>query len=86
MKILPTESFKRDYQKLSKEVKTRVEKTLQLLIADLSHPSLKAKKIKSREDIWEVRVTKDRRLTFQIAHDIYILRRIGKHDEVLRRP
>lgn len=36
-------------------------------------------------DIWEGRVSRDYRFTFQIIGDIYLMRRIGTHD-VLRRP
>jgi len=86
MKITQSDSFKRDYKKLPEKVKEQTDKALQLLATNLSHPSLRAKKIKSKENIWEARVTKDYRFSFEIRGDTYILRRIGKHDEVLRRP
>jgi len=86
MKITQSDSFKRDYKKLPEKVKDQTDKALQLLTTNLPHPSLRAKKIKSRENIWEVRVTKDYRFNFEIRGDTYILRSIGKHDEVLRRP
>jgi len=38
------------------------------------------------EDIWEARVTRGYRLTFQIRTDVYILRRVGPHEEALRKP
>lgn len=86
MKILRTDSFRRDYKKLPEKIKSQAQKALQLLITNLSHPSLRIKKIRSRENIWEARVTKDYRFSFGIKGDAYILRRIGKHKEVLRRP
>jgi len=85
MKIIRIDSFKRDYKKLPEKVKRQTEKALQLLVANLSHPSLRTKKIKSRENIWEARVAKDYRFSFEIRGDTYVLRRIGKHEEVLRR-
>ncbi|MBU4299479.1 hypothetical protein KJ636_05570 [Patescibacteria group bacterium] len=50
------------------------------------HPSLRTKKVQGSKDIWEGRITKDIRFTFQMSGDTYIFRRIGKHDEVLRKP
>ena len=86
MKIFRSDSFKRDYQRLPEKVKRQAEKALHLLVANFSHPSLRAKKIKSRENIWEGRVAKDYRFSFEIRGDTYVLRRIGKHEEALRRP
>jgi len=86
MKIVRTDSFKRDYGKLPEIVKRQADKTLQFLVANLSHPSLRAKKIKSRENIWEARVSRGYRLSFEIKGETSILRRIGKHEEILRRP
>lgn len=86
MRITRADSFKRDYKKLPEEMKVRADKALRLLAANLSHPSLKAKKIKSREAIWEARVSRGYRFSFEMRGDTYILRRIGKRKEVLRRP
>lgn len=35
--------------------------------------------------VWEMRVTKSYRITFQIAGEVYCLRRIGTHD-ILQSP
>ena len=86
MKIIRTDLFKQGYKKLPEKVKKQADKALQLIVANLSHPSLRAKKIKSGENIWEARVTKNYRFSFEIKSDTYTLRRIGKHEEVLRRP
>ena len=32
------------------------------------------------QDIWEGRITKGYRFTFQVRQDTYLLRRIGTHD------
>ncbi len=86
MKIIRVDLFKQDYKKLPEKIRKQADKALQLLTANLSHPSLRVKKIKSRENIWEARVTKNYRFSFEIKGDTYTLRRIGKHEEVLRRP
>ncbi|MFQ6066706.1 MAG: type II toxin-antitoxin system YafQ family toxin [bacterium] len=82
MNIIRTDSFKRDYKRLPEKVKRKAEKSLQLLVANLSHPSLRTKKIKSRENIWEARVAKDYRFSFETRGDTYVLRRIGRHESV----
>jgi len=64
--------------KLPEKVKRQAEKALQLLVANFSHPSLRTKKMKSRENIWEARVAEDYRFSFEIRGDTYVLRRIGK--------
>jgi mRNA-degrading endonuclease RelE of RelBE toxin-antitoxin system len=86
MEIRTTRAFDRDYRNLPEEVKRRANKQFSFLLQDPQHPSLRAKKLKSREDIWEARVTRNYRFTFQIISDTYILRRIGKHEDVLRKP
>jgi len=55
-------------------------------LKDPHHPSLRTSKIRGFEDIWEGRINKDYRLTFQISKDVYLLRRVGRHDEVLKKP
>ena len=85
MKFQTTRPFAHDYARLPAEVKERVDKQLVLLLSNPRHPSLRLKKIRGTEDIWEVRVSRGYRLTLQIAGDTFILRRIGAHN-VLREP
>lgn len=68
-----TETFIRLYKKLPQEIKER------------THPSLGHKKMAGQESIYEVRVTKNYRLTYQKVGDIAYLRKIGTHD-LLRNP
>lgn len=63
-----------------------MKKALRLLLADRSHPSLQVKRIKGTAHIWELRVSRRLRLTFQIEGDIYVLRNVGPHDKALRMP
>ena len=69
-RLVYTRRAERDIKKL--ELNT-------LLIENPRHPSLGLKKIKGHPSIWEGRVTKSYRFTFQISGEIYILRRIGIH-------
>ena len=38
------------------------------------------------EHIWEARVSRSLRMTFEIEGDTIVLRNIGRHDETLERP
>ena len=85
MNIQTTRPFDHDYARLPEEVKQRVDKRLALLLSNPRHPSLRLKKVRGTEDIWEARVTRGYRMTLQIAGDTFILRRTGAHD-VLKEP
>lgn len=51
-----------------------------------NHPSLRIKRVKGTDLIWEASVTMNYRLTFQIINNAILLRKIGKHDETLSNP
>lgn len=91
MRIIRTDSFKRDFQDLPQRIKRSTEKALRLLVANLRHHSLRAKKMEGQRDplgrdIWEARVTKAYRLTFVMEGDTYILRRVGPDEDAPRNP
>ena len=86
MKIRRSKHFKKSYQKLVPVVQERVDKALMLLVMNVRHPSLRVKKIQGTDDIYELRVTRNYRISFEIEEDGYFLRKVGKHDELLRRP
>lgn len=80
------DSFVGDYLRLSPQIQRRVEKTIQLLVRDLQHPSLRAKRVQGTKSIWEARVTRRYRLTFEIRPgSVLRLRRVGTHD-ILKTP
>jgi mRNA interferase RelE/StbE len=86
MRLARTNRFKRAYRKLGTEDQALADKALRILAADLRHPSLRVKKIKGTENIWEARVSRSVRLTFEMHGDLIVLRNLGKHDEALGRP
>lgn len=86
MKLYPTKDFIECYEDLPQRIQKQADKQLGLLLQNLLHPSLRVKKIKGVKNIWEARVARDYRFSFKIRGGTYILRRIGKHEEVLRRP
>lgn len=85
MEIRLTKSFEKDYKNLSHEIQKRLNKQLIFLLENFQHPSLRIKKIEGHFEIWEGRISKDYRFTFQIEGSIYFLRRAGTHD-ILRKP
>ncbi len=80
MKIQTTRPFVRDYSALPESIKKQAEKQFSLLLENPRHPSLRIKKIKGHPYIWEGRITKNYRFTFQIVGETYLLRRVGTHD------
>lgn len=85
MHILTTKSFDEDYAALPDNIKALTDRKLYILLKNLRHPSLRIKKMEGSGDIWEGRITKNYRFTFQAERDVYVLRRIGTHD-ILRTP
>ncbi len=85
MKIQTTGPFERDYDGLPKSIKEQTDKQLSLFLDNPHHPSLRVKKIKGSPNIWEGGITRNYRFTFQIAGEVYILRRIGTH-HILKTP
>ena len=85
MHIEATHTFLRLYRNLPEDIKQRTKKALKLLESNPGHPSLGNKKIAGQEDIFEVRISKNYRLTYQKVGDTAYLRKVGTHD-LLRHP
>ena len=47
---------------------------------DIAHPSLRVKRVRKYQDVFEGSINMDYRFLFQITTDAYILLRIGRHD------
>lgn len=86
MKITRTARFKKAWKGLNKEEKDLARKALRNLATDLRYPALRVRKMQGVEHVWEARVSRSLRMTFQIEGDTIILRNIGRHDETLERP
>ena len=86
MKIKAYKSFQKRYQKLPVAIQDKVDRQIGQLTANFKHPSLHTKKIKGKEEIWEVRVDDFYRLTFEIVEDTIFMRVVGNHDDVLKNP
>ena len=85
MHVEATKTFVRLYKKLPAEFKERTKKAIVQLQADPSHPSLGHKKMTGQQEIYELRVSQNYRITYQKIGDTAYLRRVGTHD-LLRNP
>jgi mRNA-degrading endonuclease RelE of RelBE toxin-antitoxin system len=85
MRLFFAESFVKDYKALPDHLQKAVDGKLKLLLSSQRHPSLNIKKMQDPRNIWEGRITKGYRFTFQIEGEVFILRRLGTHD-ILRTP
>lgn len=86
MKIARTDGFKKAYNNLTDEDKRRAEKALRLLVSNISYPSLRVKRIRKTHGIWEARVSRKIRMTFELQEDVILLRNIGQHDKIIDSP
>ena len=73
-------SFDSDYKHLPKEIRERVDEAILLFEQNPWHPSLRIKKMRATRDVWEGRVTRSYRFTFEWEGDVVTLRRVGTHD------
>jgi mRNA-degrading endonuclease YafQ of YafQ-DinJ toxin-antitoxin module len=83
--VITTRAFDRTFRRLSKSVRSSTYDKLQRYLEDPGHPSLRVKRMQGTARIWEMSVTMNYRITFELTDDKMILRRIGTHD-VLRKP
>jgi len=86
VKVARTVRFKKAWEQLTKGEKALTRKAMANLAMNLRYPSLRVKKIKGTENIWEARAGLSLRITFEIEGNTIILRNIGRHDETLERP
>ena len=76
--------FKKEYNSLPKEIQKVFDQKLQLFLQDMSHPSLRVKRIQGTRGRWEGSVTMKYRFTFQFSENTLIFRAIGTHDILIK--
>jgi plasmid maintenance system killer protein len=79
MKLQWTSHFARAYRKAPMGIQEAFDKQSLLLLQDLRHPSLHAKKYDEAKGRWQARVTREWRFYFRIQSDTYILLDIIPH-------
>ena len=79
MKLLRTTHFERNYAKAPDTVRRAFDKQSFMLLQNLQHPSLRAKKYDESRGLWQARVNKDWRFYFFIQDDAYLIVDIIPH-------
>jgi len=74
-----SERFVRSYTSASPAIQRAFDRKLELLLHNLRHPSLRAKKYDEARDIWQARVNAAWRFYFRIEGDTYDLIDITAH-------
>jgi len=86
MRLQYANRFERAYGALTDQEALCVEEAIRFLATDISYPSLRVKKLQGTKGIWEARVSRSLRLTFELHGDLIILRNVGAHDKTLANP
>jgi mRNA-degrading endonuclease RelE of RelBE toxin-antitoxin system len=74
-------NFKKSYVNLPEAIKEKTRKAFELFKQDWKHPSLNIKLIQGQKrKIYEGRINKYYRFTFELEDDIVYFRSIGRHD------
>ncbi len=82
-----TERFTRAYSALPPEIRKKVQKAIRLLAEDPRDPSLQTKPIQGASGIFEARINRTYRFTYQrLPGDVLLLRVVGEHDKTLKNP
>ena len=81
-KIQSSPRFKAAYQKLPPEIRLKVRKALLLLTENPRHPSLQTKPIQGASGVYEARIDRNYRLTYErLPGDVLRLRNPARHSE-----
>jgi len=86
LNIYFSDLFLESVERLSDDVKKTLKKKLDIMADNPRHPSLRTKKIKGHEDIFEASINMDIRMTWEYFKDGILLRNIGEHDKTLNNP
>ena len=80
-KITVTENFQDNFGKLSQKEQTLVERKVELLSENPSHPSLRCKRVEGKSGYFECSVNMDIRMIWRYeAGRIIVILDIGHHD------
>ena len=79
MRAFYTKRFLEHYAKAPLTIQRAVDRRIALLVQNLRHPSLRAKKYGEVHDIWQARVNGGWRFYFTIEGDLYRLLSLLPH-------
>lgn len=78
--------FERGFKGLPSEIGKETKKAIRELEQDNLQPSRRPKKRKPKErGIWQIRITRNYRMTYRGDGDVVELLAVGTHDEIERR-
>lgn len=81
-----TKSFQKRFKKKTPEMQTAIQKCFSRLGDDPQHPSLRVRKMKGRDGVWEARVDRKNRVTFHWEKGTICMRNHCNHDILDRNP
>ena len=82
-----TRRFLKRFARLPIPVQEKIRKQIRLLAENPRHTSLQTKPIRGAAGIYEARIDRDYRMTYEReAGDTLLLREVGKHEETLKNP
>ncbi len=82
-----TEHFRKTYTSLPSNAQKKILKAIRLLAENPRYPSLQTKPIQGAPGIYEARIDRAYRMTYErLPNDVLLLRVVGKHDEALKNP
>ena len=86
MPIKTSPRFERNYVRLPKAMRDKVDKALQLLDTNFRHPGLRSHPVEGAPGVFEAYVDVKYRMTFERHGNTFIMRNIDNHDECLKNP
>jgi mRNA-degrading endonuclease RelE of RelBE toxin-antitoxin system len=79
MKAHSSKRFDRSLRKFTGPIQKKFTKQLNILLENIGHPSLRAKKYDENRGVWQARIDRSHRFYFLIRKGVYILLDITKH-------
>ena len=85
--IYLTDRFKKAYRDFPEHLRKKVNKAMCFLAEDVRYPSLRTKSVQGAQGVYEARVDRGCRMTYErLPGDTLLMRVVGEHDEVLGNP
>jgi len=86
VEILFSRKFQKGYRSFPDDIQNIIDSKLKIFAENPFHPSLRVKKIKAKEDIFECSINRNIRMTWCYHEKKVLLRAIGEHDKNLKNP
>ncbi|MFQ6097602.1 MAG: hypothetical protein ACE5O2_07735 [Armatimonadota bacterium] len=84
MRLIRTDRFAHDYARLPARVQKQTDRKVRCLARNITHPSLRVKRVQKYRHVYEGSINMDYRFLFLVTEDAYVLLRIGRHDMLER--